>query len=382
MATQYTVEAANLAADPSAVLALWLNNLPGYDAANARAKLQLGYLANPAGASRVLLLMAQSAQGPQTTEGAQGLHKAEGPQGLHKVKGVQGLHKAEGVQGLHARRFQFGALTLNAVALADLVVNAEHRSLGPALMLMRRSVEIAQEHFELTYGLPNERAAAVCARAGLRALGSLKRYAKPLASREKLGARISPGLAMLLAPLVDRALTARDAWRGAKLGMRLTCRTSSWNNPALDDIWAQRGAGLLLSQRSADMLRWRFDGARLPQSSPRWEICIAHDASSAVQGYVVWRQNAGFFEVGDFFVKNVSQQLTPMMLGFARYAKRHQAVSISVQFFGDPRVVQSLLAAGMQLRPEEAAVFIGAATPAELTDPNIWYLTAFDNDAD
>ena len=364
MPTQYSVEAARLASHPSEVLTLWINNLPGYDPANARAKLQLGYLANPAGASHVLLLM------------------AEDTQGLQRAEGVQGLQRAEGVQGLHARLFQIGAQTLRVAALADLVVNPDHRSLGPALMLMRRSVEIAGEHFDLAYGLPNERAAAVCARAGLRALGSLKRYAKPLASREKLGQRISPGLAMLFAPLIDRVLTARDAWRGAKLGLRLTCRSSSWNNPALDEVWAQRSAGLLLSQRTGDMLRWRFDGARLPQSSPRWEICIAHDASSAVQGYVVWRQNAGFFEVGDFFVKDVPLHLTPMMLGFARFAKRHQAVSISVQFFGDPRVAQGLLAAGMQLRPEEAAVFIGASAPTELTDPDIWYLTAFDNDAD
>ena len=355
MPTQYSVEPAHLASRSSEVLALWTANLPGYDLANARAKLQLGYLANPAGTSHVLLLMAEGAQGLQSTEGA---------------------------QGLHARCFQFGTQTLKVAALADLVVNADHRSLGPALMLMRRSVEVAHENFELTYGLPNERAAAVCTRAGLRSLGSLKRYAKPLASREKLGQHLSPALAVFFAPLIDRVLTARDAWRGAKLGLRLTCRSCSWNHPVLDEVWAQRGAGLLLSQRTSAMLRWRFDGSRLPQSSPRWEICIAHDASSAVQGYVVWRQSAGFFEVGDFFVKDVAQHLTAMMLGFARFAKRHSAVSISLQYFGNPRVVQGLLAAGMQVRPEQAAVFIGASTPAAFTDPDVWYFTAFDNDAD
>ena len=353
MPTQYCVEAVDLTQDPRDVLSLWVRNLPGYDAANALAKLQLGYLANPAQGSQILCLLADDA-----------------------------TPRAQGVQGLHARRFQFGAETFNAAALADLVVNAEHRSLGPALMLMRRSVEQAQAHFQVTYGLPNERAAAVCTRAGLLPLGVVKRYAKPLASLEKLGQRIPAWLAILLAPVVDRALTARDSWRGTQAGLRLTCRSCSWSDPALDEVWANRSAGLVLSQRTSALLRWRFDGSRLPQSTPRWDICLAHDASSAVHGYVVWRQIDGFVEVGDFFVKDVAQHLTPMLLGFARYAKRHHAVSMSVEFFGDPRVVQGLLAAGLHLRSEQTPVFIGADTPAALTNPAQWYFTAFDNDAD
>jgi hypothetical protein len=356
MPTHYTVEVADLTNNADDVLALWVHNLPGFDTKNARAKLQLGYVANPAGMSQILLLLADDA-----------LPAAQG---------------AQGVQGLHARRFQWGAQTYNAAALADLVVSAEHRSLGPALMLMRRSTEMAQTSFDFSYGLPNERAAAVCSRAGLQPLGKLQRYAKPLASLEKLGQRIPAWMAMLMAPLVDRALTARDAWRGAQIGLRLTCRGASWTDPALDDVWAHRSTGMLYSQRSSAMLRWRFDGSRLPQSTPRWDICIAHDGDHAVQGYVVWRQVNGFIEVGDFFVKDVAQHLTPMMLGFARFAKRHHAVSVSVEFFGSPQVANALLAAGLHLRPEVAAVFVGASTPSALLDPAIWYFTAFDNDAD
>jgi hypothetical protein len=356
MPTHYTVEAAKLPQDTSDVLTLWVNNLPGFDAQNAKAKLLLGYAANPAGASAVLLLRAHDDASSTST--------------------------AQGTQGLHARRFVQGAQTLKSIALADLVVNAEHRSLGPALMLMRSSVELAQAGHDITYGLPNDRAATVCTRAGLRPLGSVQRYAKPLASREKLDQRVPAWLAMFVAPLVDRALTLRDSMRGSKLGLRLTCRSCSWNDPALDDVWARRRPELLLSDRSAAMLRWRFDGSRLPQSTPRWEVCVAHDASSAVQGYVVWRQTDGFIEVGDFFVKDVALHLAPMMLGFARYAKRHHAVSVSVEFFGDPRVVQGLLAAGLHVRPDQTPVFIGAATPPALTDPSLWYFTAFDNDAD
>jgi hypothetical protein len=342
MPVHYTVESADLNRDTAEVLALWVNNLPGYDAQNARAKLQLGYVANPAGACQVLLLRADDA-----------------------VPGA--LKSTEGTQGLHARSFQLGAQTLRVAALADLVVNAEHRSLGPALMLMRRSVDIAAKAYDLAYGLPNSRAAAVCTRAGLEPLGTLQRYAKPLASREKLSQRVPAWVALLMA---DRALIARDAFRGSKSGLRLTCRSCSWNDPALDDVWAHRPAGSLLSQRGAAMLRWRFDGTRLPQSSPRWEVCVAHDAGSAVQGYVVWRQNTDFIEVGDFFVKNVAEHLTPMMLGFARFARRHRAVSVSLEFFGNPEVMQGLLPPPEPHSPTPA---FGTSLPLTTTptDPHV-----------
>ena len=47
------------------------------------------------------------------------------------------------------------------------------RSLGPALMSMRRSVEFAQAGHNLVYGLPNARAAAEFSRDGLRWLGGV-----------------------------------------------------------------------------------------------------------------------------------------------------------------------------------------------------------------
>ena len=124
MATTYSIEAADLAQAAPEVQDLWVRNLAGHDAYSAAAKLRLGYVDNPAGPGVVLLLKAA------------------------------GLAAAQGAQGLHPRRFHLGESALNAIGLADYVVSPEHRSLGPALMLARRSAQLGVERFDLTYGLP------------------------------------------------------------------------------------------------------------------------------------------------------------------------------------------------------------------------------------
>ena len=84
---------------------------------------------------------------------------------------------------------------------------------------MRRSVDTAQIGYDCVYGLPNERTAAVCTRADLQRLGVVQRFARPLASREKLGQRIPPWLALFITPWVDRATGCGfERARGAALG--------------------------------------------------------------------------------------------------------------------------------------------------------------------
>ncbi len=133
MSIQYSTEEADLSIAASVIQSLWVKSLVGHDLRSARDKLHHGYLANPAGRGTVILLKAG------------------------------GLEEAQGAQGLHPRLFHHGAHPIRAVGLADYVVNAEHRSLGPALMLMRRGAQLGAERFELVYGLPNAKAAPVCA---------------------------------------------------------------------------------------------------------------------------------------------------------------------------------------------------------------------------
>ena len=348
MAIKYSTEEANLTLAAQVIRDLWARNLVGHDLQSAASKLARGYVNNQAGLGSVVLL---------TGDGGAAAH---------------------GAQGLHPRRFQMGTRVVRAIGLADYVVDAEHRTLGPALMLLRRSNRIGAERFDLTYGLPNMKAEPVFNRAGMKSLGALTRFAKPLGARERL-TRYMPGpVARSIAPVVDGALGVGDLVRDAGAEVRLECSPVSWDDPLFDDLWDRRPPTLLLAERTATMLRWRFES----EAATRWQVCAGRDRGGNVMGYVVWRSTGILTTVGDFFTSAPDTLTAPLLLAFSRFARRAGMQVISADFFGWSAVAAQLRAAGMVVRERRISVFVGSQTPAEFSSPERWYLTDFDNDAD
>lgn len=348
MAIKYAIEEADLTHAAPVIQSLWVRNLIGHDQRSAESKLRRGYVNNPAGPGAVVLLVGE------------------------------GLSAAQGAQGLHPRRFQIGQRAVRAAGLADYVVDAEHRTLGPALMLLRRSDRIGADRFDLTYGFPNEKAEPVFSRAGMRCLGALMRFAKPLSTLERLTRYVPLAVAQSIAPVVDGALGVGDLVRGASADVKLECAPVDWDDPLFDHLWARRPASLLLAERSGVMLRWRF----VQDGNTGWRVCAARDPQGHVQGYVVWRSTGVFTTVGDFFTSAPEALTAPLMLAFSQFARREGMQVISVDYFGWSAVAEQLRQAGMVLRPNRVSVFVGSQTSPEFQSPERWYLTDFDNDAD
>jgi len=116
----YSIRDADLVTDAASITELWARNLNGYDLKAASAKLIRGYRDNPAGGASVQLLA------------------------------VQGEPVAVGAQGLHSRTFWLGDRSLSGIGLGDFVVNEAHRSLWPALLLIRHCIQLGTERFDLT----------------------------------------------------------------------------------------------------------------------------------------------------------------------------------------------------------------------------------------
>jgi len=350
MSSRYFVEAAALEKYRVETQTLWLDNLASCTEIAASTKLDLGYLANPAGIGSILLLRTEAQS------------------------------EIVGVQGLHPRVLHFGAARFGAANLADFAVAAAHRSLGPALMLMRQATAAAAASFDLVYGLPNAKSAAVCRRAGLRLVGTIQRHVKPLRSRNLMARHMPPRLAAGLAPWADIGLQLRDSWQRLVGTSRLSCRDGALDDPAIDAIWARRDRGLLLSDRSAALLKWRYG---LPGRGV-WQVTIAQDAAGTPIGYVVWQLKDGVAFASDFFCTAPAKDTTALMLAFGRHVRRRDAHVVSVLFFGLDAVAVALRRAGFTVRGQNASVFVGHASPtlAGLDPGTCWYTTGFDNDAD
>jgi hypothetical protein len=239
---------------------------------------------------------------------------------------------------------------------------------------------LGSERFDLVYGLPNVRAAAVCRRGGLHQLGASQRYVKVLRWLHLLARYMPAGAAALLCTLAEPGRRLYEGVRRLANRPVLHSRVAAWDDPAIDAIWARRPRDLLLSERSASMLAWRFADA----TGKPWRLCIASDSDGVPQGYVVWRLQDRVAEVGDVFAAMPTRHLTPLLLSFFRMASAEEAASVSMEFTGPSHLVACLRRAGMTHRGDPSPVF--AVPPREgatlVVNADRWYLTRFDNDAD
>ena len=345
----YTATEVPVSHHAARIQGVWSRNLAGLAGAAAQAKLQLGYVDNPAGSGAVFLLTTGEADGPA------------------------------GVICLHCRRLHLGDAVLEAGNLADYAVDKALRSLGPALILMKRAIQAGRERCELLYGLPNRTSSAVCRRAGLQAIGTVHRHARVLSSAHPRLTRLPAPWRLWLAPSIVLGLRVVSAVRTLSLRPRLHIAPTTFDDPAIDELWARRPRDLLVSERSGAMLQWRYGRP----GRGDWQLALARETGGAIAGYVVWRLHAGAADVGDFFSAHPQRQTAALFNAFSRWVRRRGAHSVTLEYFGNAAVESGLRQAGFKTRgPGDPVVIAPLPEPGQhLGDAALWYLTPFDNDA-
>lgn len=224
----YTVHAADVERDRALILSLWSGNL-GQDARMAR-KYDWFYRHCPFGAPLTLLLR-------------------------HEESG-----QWVGVASAGPRPMWMDGRRVMAGVLVDLAVASEHRSLGPALMLQMALMEAGLRRFELLYGFPNRKAAAVFKRVGYTPLGEMTRHARVLRHGAYVRRRLPGWLAAPAGGLLDLA----DRLRLWAARQSLQAQWHERADGSGEAPWATTTAGPgPVAIRDAAFRRWRLDDCPL-----------------------------------------------------------------------------------------------------------------------
>lgn len=347
MSSPYAVVLAAASEAAATMVRLWSNSFDMLQGAHAEKKVAHFYLRNPAGSGPVFLLR-------ENTSGAD-----------------------VGVQTLVLRRFHAGSDAYLAGNLADYAVDAAHRSLGPALQLMKASIADSKTRLAFLYGLPNRKAEPILRRAGLEPVLEMARFAAPLRTRSYLEGRVPALLLGVVAALADTALSIGDRLRSVRRVPAIRWETGAAGDAIdsdIDSIWQGAvQAGLLLSERSAAVLRWRFDGRAV-------QIAIARDRrSNEPLGYVVWALRDGVAVVSDFLCAEPGAGTSRVFAAFRCHARAAGACSISLEYGGSPAIASALSDAGFSRREGHPLyAVINQTLPATQS----WYFTGFDRDTD
>lgn len=344
-AATYRTALAELPRDRDEVLALWRDNLG--DPARHAGKYDWFYLGGPFGPALLQLL---------------------------RHDGV-----AIGTCGVGARRMLWQGREIRAGLLADMAVDARHRTLGPALMLQEALVASAAGRFDLLYGFPNRKSLPVVKRLGYAVLGELSRHARVLHHAHYLRRRLPRWLATLLGSVLDAGRVLLDGLRGLP-GRGVTATWSEQADPRMDALWqaSPHGQGLL-GVHDAAVLRWRFD--RSPLASVRY-LLLGDRRDGALRAWFACEREDRVLHVRDYWsergVEGIDHRL---VLALVRAARREGCVSITLECAAPVARVVGWRRAGFVLREGQPVVgkWLGdAAVTAELARD--WHLTEADAD--
>jgi hypothetical protein len=318
------------------------------------------------------------------------------------AEGGNGKTGPVGTAGVGIRRVVIGERELRAGLLGDLAVDREHRSVMPALTLVREVRTWALGTLDLAYGFPNRSAEGVFKRAGYKPLGTITRYVRVLRHAkylERVGAAelarlpaamrpiasaalASPAAASLLARGVDAAMLVRGGSGILRAARRLKLEWSTTADPRLDLLWSSaRHDYDVIGARTARFVDWRF--FRGPFAGTR-SLVLAVDRSGAPQAYAVIELKDEVAHLRDLFghrddVAGLVDRLAPALY-------RRGATSISFRYLGARWLVDVLVGRGYVARQAERMIAIGVSDRLDphlagvLQEPDGWHLTDADED--
>ena len=284
-----------------------------------------------------------------------------------------------GTCGVGARRMLWQGREIRAGLLADMAVDARHRTLGPALMLQEALVAAAAGRYDLLYGFPNRKSLPVVRRLGYAMLGELSRHARVLQHAHYLRRRLPHWLAALLG-------NALDAWHILLDGLRaLPDRsvTTTWSeqaDPRMDALWqaSPHGDGLL-GVHDAALARWRFDQS--PLASVRY-LLLGDRRDGALRAWFACERRDRVLQVRDYWsergVEGIDHRL---VLALVRTARREGCASVTLECAAPAARMAGWRRAGFVLREGQPVVgkWLGAS-PAPAGLARDWHLTEADAD--
>ena len=345
---KYNVRAADVAQDRDAVLALW-NQAFGHRQRSI--KYDWCYGQTPQGVGRLYIL------------------------------GYGENDTAIGVQGIVPRSWWFKGKAASVGICADLAVEKNHRSIGPALTLVRRVIELEQRlgSAEMLFGFPNSKSEALYRRAGYTKMGEITRYARPLRLRHWLARKGIPvPVVTLLGAIADLVLRTHVALSSMFLPQQWRCVPVTEFDKRFDELWSRVApqAGPMVP-RNSGYLRWRFCKSFVRQV----RVMVLEANDGRIDGYVIYRIGENkMVSIQDFLAVENVRALPAMLNSFVREMYKRGYYGISLEYFGPKPIADALIHAGFSPRECNPIYVVLNESADSLVQGPPPYFTASDRD--
>jgi hypothetical protein len=342
----YDVRPADLDADRADILRLWNGNLRDADTARYRWIYE---------------------------------HNPQGPIGCWVV--TDGAAAVAGVAAAFPRVIQGPSRHWRGGVASDFVVDAAHRSIGPALMLQRTLAAscIGNDQFDVLLGFANKAASAVQVRAQFTDLGPATDLRKVIRSAAALTRRYGM-FGRIAAPAVDSAMAFVERRSYISRG-GVRCVEVSAFDARFDALWTRVAPGMpLTGRRTSAYLNWRFrDHPHI-----RHRILVAEQiGTSALKGYLVWYVRKDELIVADVLTDETPDTQLALIAQVLKDARVLGVESVRLRYFGPADRFRALERLGFRASESGRRVVMCVSPAAAASVPlerNSWYLLEGDAD--
>lgn len=287
-----------------------------------------------------------------------------------------------GSAGVAVRRFSGGAGELRVALGCDLAVDLPHRTLQPALQVVREVRRDTGTEFDLTYNFPNRHARGLYARAGYHNLGAMTRYVRVLRTAPYFARHVPRAVARVAAAPVDFVTHARHFLPIRHAARRFRIEWLDEVDERFDALWlAARPTYGIVGRRDASWLRWRC----LANPSGRSQVAALVDRDSAtLRAYAIVQRTARVVHLTDLF--GLPGHVDSLLLLLCPLLRAAGATSVSVAYLGSASMVELLVKHGFRAREAERHVYVAVgntitgADRARALDAESWHLTDYDED--
>lgn len=257
-----------------------------------------------------------------------------------------------GTAGLGPRRILWQGREIRAGVGAHLCVTHAHRSVKPALLLVRSCLEVAHGHFDVLYGLPKPKGAAVYKLAGIKIGGYLIRRVKILRYENYAGRFLPHALAVAAGRILDLLFRIGDLVRRLGEPAAPFVEWADTVDPRMGDLWEEtpHGDGWL-TIRDTETLRWRFD--RLLSTKRRYLLL----GSAPGQPLSAWfacdtnARDASILTINDFWSSAGVNAIDPIAIRtLCRAARNAGFHALELRFTGSDQAHASWTAEGFAER--------------------------------
>jgi hypothetical protein len=276
--------------------------------------------------------------------------------------------------GIGPRLFSIAGVPQLGGTLVDFVTHPKHRSAYPALMLQRRSRELALESMQIVYGLPEAKAAAICRRLQSPVQFDVPRFVRVVRTAPYLKRFMPMGIATLAGTCVDfanRALVAFQLSRSGAVGEWI-----AQFDERFDRLWSLiEKRTCIIGQRDSAFLRWRF----AEQPGRKHLIFIARSRNSPeLRSYFVCEVDIGALVVKDCLSSGSAAEIAIDLRLLCQAARSLSVKSLDLLLNGDDKWQHALVKAGFKCRSYRP--FFATLAPDRPVPPERWYVTQADED--